>query len=295
MPELCRDEVTIYYCDDGPQRRSEAETGAESAREQVVLLIHGHTLDRTVWDDMVDPLTAAGLRALRPDLRGHGQSSRPGGGYHWSHHAADMTAVLEHAGVCRPDGQEPGQLVLRPGVGLTVVGFSVGGGVALEMAITMPGLLSKLVLVAPVMPDRPFEPAFMDSIRQVARTARADGIEAAMSGPWMDSPLLAVSLQRPGVRVRVEQMVRAFPGAEYLATERDRVERSWRLPDRLGEISAPTRVVVGEREMQGFSAFAQEAASSIAGARLDKIPGAGHLIPLEAGEMLSEILIDHAG
>lgn len=282
MPELRRGDVTIHYCDDRVEQ-DQRDQGAAGA----ALLIHGHTLDRTVWDDLVEPLTSRGLRVLRPDLRGHGLSSRPGSGYHWSHHAGDMAAVLENAGVVT--GGQGGISKV------TVVGFSVGGGIALELAITMPELLSSLVLVSPVMPDRPFEPAFMDSLRQVARVARSEGIEAAMAGPWLESPLLSVSLAKPGVRERAEQIVRGFPGAEYLATERDVVERDWKLPDRLPEISVPTLVIIGEREMPGFAAFAREAADSIAGARLEVIPDGGHLLPLEAGDALADLIARHIG
>jgi len=265
MPQLVRDDVTIHYEDQGSGRP--------------VLLIHGHTLDQTVFDDIVEPLLEAGLRVIRPDLRGHGHSSRPESGYHWSHHAADVGAVLEHSGVDHASA--------------AVVGFSLGGGVALELAITTPGIVSSLALVSPVMPDRPFEPAFMDSIRQVARTARAEGIEAAMTGPWMASPLFTVSFESPRVRQRTEEIVRAFPGADYLATARDTVDRDWKLPDRLGEISVPTLVVTGGRELPGFTAYATEAAEGIPGARHEVIAGAGHLLPLEASEALARLLVEH--
>ena len=66
-----------------------------------------------------------------------------------------------------------------------VVGHSVGGAVALEMALTMRETVQTLVLIAPVMPDRPFDPEFMDNLRQVARVTRADGIAAAMRSPGM--------------------------------------------------------------------------------------------------------------
>jgi len=241
-----------------------------------VLLLHGHTLDGRVWDPVVGALPErAGVRLLRPDLRGHGASDRPSKGYHWSHHAADAIAVLDAAGVQRA----------------VVVGFSLGGGVALELGLTCPDRVQALLLVDPVMPDRPFEAAFMDNLRQVARTARAEGIRAAMLGPWMASPLFERSFQRPGVKAAVEAIVADFPGADYLASERDAVERGWRMPERLAEIAAPTRVLVGERDMPGFRAFAEEAAAGIPGARLEVVPGAGHLVPLERPDLVAEHIL----
>jgi pimeloyl-ACP methyl ester carboxylesterase len=264
MAEVMRDGVTLHYEDEG--------SGPP------VLLIHGHTLDGRAWQRMAPMLRAAGLRVIRPDLRGHGQSSRPDSGYHFSHHAADVAAVLAACGVERA----------------VVVGHSVGGAVALEMALSMPEVVQTLVLIAPVMPDRPFEPEFMDNLRQVARVTRADGIAAAMRGPWEASPLFAHSFTKPGVREAAVSITREFPGAEYLATSRDRIERDWTVPDRLSEVAAPTTVIVGEHEMPGFQAYSREAAAGIPGARLEVIVDGGHLLPLEEPERIAELVIHAA-
>lgn len=233
-----------------------------------MLLIHGHTLDGRVFDEIAPELVAAGFRVLRPDLRGHGQSERPGQGYHWSHHAADMARILDDAEIDRS----------------LVAGFSLGGGVALEMAITMPDRVSALALLSPVLPDRPFEEAFMNNLRDVARTARKEGIREAMAGPWMMSPLFEASFRKPKVAEKARLIIMDFPGADYLADVRDEIRRPWKIPDRLGEISVPGRVFVGEQEMPGFLAFAREAASGIPGAEFSLIPNAGHLWPMEQPE-----------
>lgn len=261
MPEITNGNVAISYSDEGSG--------------PVAVLLHGHTLDRRIWDPVVPRLRDAGLRVIRPDLRGHGKSSRPDSGYHVSHHAGDVAALLDARDVDLA----------------TVIGFSFGGGVALEMALTQPTRLAALGLVAAVMPDRAFEPAFMDNLRNVARMIRSDGIAAAMAGPWATSPLFAHSFTKEGIRDAVAAIVKDFPGAEFLATQRDRVEREWTAPERLGEITAPTRVVVGEMEMPGFKAFSEEAAAGIPDATLEIVPDCGHLLPLEAPEAVAEMII----
>ena len=263
MAHAANGPVTISYRDEGDG--------------QPVLLIHGHTLDHTVFDDVTPKLLAAGLRVVRPDLRGHGTSSMPEAGYRFSDHAADMCAVLDAAGLERA----------------AVAGFSLGGGIALEMALTMPERVGRLVLIDPVMPGRPFEPAFMENIRQVARTARTKGIRAAMEGPWASSPLFAHSLSKPGVREKLTAIVQHFPGAEYLAARRDEPAHDWKVPDRLGEITIPVLVIAGEQDMPGFQAFAREAADGIPDARLITIPGSGHLVPLEDPETLARLIVEH--
>jgi pimeloyl-ACP methyl ester carboxylesterase len=185
-----------------------------------------------------------------------------------------MAAVLDAAGVEAAIG----------------VGHSIGGAVLLEAAVTMPQRLQALVLVSPVMPDRPFEPAFMENLREVARVIRSEDVTTAMAGPWARSPLFEHSFSKPGVREAAGAITQDFPGAEYLATQRDRVERSWNVPDRLAEISLPTTVMVGEREMSGFRAYAEEAAAGIPDARLDVVEDGGHLLPLEEPERVVRVI-----
>ena len=262
MPESTNGDVTIYYEDEGSG--------------EPVLLIHGHTMDRRIWDPILPGLLGAELRILRPDLRGHGRSTRPDFGYHVSHHAADMAVVLDDAGIDSA----------------TVVGYSIGGGVALEMALTMAERLCGLVLISPVMPDRPFEPAFMENLREVARVTRSEGIEAAMLGPWASNPLFAHSFSKPGIRESAESINRDFPGAEYLATKRDRVERQWTVPERLSEIEIPTAVIAGDRETPGFRTFAEEAATGIRNAQLEFFENCGHLLPLEEPDRVAHAIIE---
>ncbi len=264
MPEARHGDVTLHFIDQG--------TGAP------VLLLHGHTFDQRVWSDVVPSLLDSGLRVIRPDLRGHGLSTQAPAGYHSSHHADDMAAVLDAAGVDAA----------------VVVGFSLGGGVALELALAQAERVRALALVAPTLPGRPFETGFMDNLRQVARVARGEGIRAAMLGPWLDSPLFAFSFTKPGLRERTAALVADFPGAEYLATERDRVERQWTVPERLGEILVPTVVAVGERELPGFAAYAEEAAAAIPGAHLERVPECGHLLPLEAPQRIAALILEVA-
>jgi len=262
MPTVESQGLRIFYRDEG--------------EGPAILLIHGHTLDSRVFDEIVPELVSQGKRVIRPDLRGHGQSEMPPQGYHWSHHAADMRAVLDSAGV---------DTVL-------LAGFSLGGGVAMEMAITMPENITGLALLSPVMPDRPFEEAFMNNLKDVARSARKEGIRKAMEGPWLMSPLFEKSFTKPHVLEKARLMILDFPGADYLATARDEVSRSWKIPERLEEIRVPTVVLVGSDEMKGFREFAAEAAERIPGARFKSVLSAGHLWPMEQPSLLCDTLLD---
>ena len=262
MPETIQNGVALHY---------EVEGDGTP-----VLLIHGHTLDLSIWDDLVAPLVEAGHRVIRYDLRGHGRSDRPEKCYRTSDHAGDAFAVLDHAGMDHAD----------------VVGYSIGGGIALEMALAQSDRVRRLSLLSPVLPDRPFEADFFDNLRDVARVARSEGIRAAMVGPWMASPLWEASLRKPGLTDRLKTIVQDFPGAEYLASERDRGLRDWKVPDRLGDVAQPTLVMIGELEMPGFLAWASEIAEGIANATLEILDGMGHLHLLEDPERVAGLLTE---
>jgi 3-oxoadipate enol-lactonase len=230
-----------------------------------VVLLHGHTLDLRVWDEIAPALVAAGLRAIRYDQRGHGRSASPPAGYRWGDHAADLAEVIARV------AGGPSHLV----------GLSKGGGIALELALRRPELVRSLALIGPLVPDAPLSEALFASFKAFAKAIRAEGPRAAVGEVWLSHPLIASAAARPGARERLEAMLRTFPAGEYLAVQRDPPDREWTLTDRLGEIAVPTLVVRGEHEVPDFVAMADLVVSGVRGARLDVVPGSGHLVPLE--------------
>jgi 3-oxoadipate enol-lactonase len=90
-------------------------------------------------------------------------------------------------------------------------------------------------------------------------------------------------------------MVLTFPGGEYLATSRDAPDRDWKLVDRLGEIAAPTLVIVGEHDIDDFRAMAQTLAAGLGDARLEVAAGSGHLVPLERPEETARLVLGFLG
>lgn len=237
---------------------------AEGEGEPVVLL-HGHTLDLRVWDEIVPALVAAGLRAIRYDQRGHGRSASPPSGYRWGDHAADLAEVIARVA----------------GGPAHLVGLSKGGGIALELALRRPELVRTLALIGPLVPDAPVSDELLASFKALAKAIRSTGPAAVMGEVWLSHPLIASAAARPGARGRLEAMLRTFPAGEYLATVRDAPDRVWKLTDRLGEIAAPTLVVRGAREVQDFVSSAELLATGVPGARLVIVPESGHLVPLE--------------
>src|SRR5947209_205982 len=97
----------------------------------VVLLIHGITGCAAQWDQVI-PLLAERYTVVAPDLLGHGQSAKPRGDYSLGAYAVSVRDLLVALGHRRA----------------TVVGHSLGGGVAMQFAYEYPPFAERLVLVS---------------------------------------------------------------------------------------------------------------------------------------------------
>ena len=96
-----------------------------------IVLLHGLDLDHRMWDEQVAPLAHAHT-VVRYDLCGFGRSTAES---HSGTHAADLKALLDH-------------LELVP---VSLVGISLGGGVAFDFAIAYPNAVRALILVNPLL------------------------------------------------------------------------------------------------------------------------------------------------
>lgn len=102
-----------------------------------VILIHGWPLSREMWEYQLDDLVNAGLRVIKYDRRGFGESSKPWTGYDYNSLADDLKAVID-------------QLNLQD---VTLVGFSMGGGeVVRYLSLYGSDHVDKAVLLSSVLP-----------------------------------------------------------------------------------------------------------------------------------------------
>jgi pimeloyl-ACP methyl ester carboxylesterase len=108
-------------------------TGPKTGR--VVVLVHGLSIPMFDWDLQVPALTSAGYRVLRYDHFGRGYSDRPRAEYNRSFYVNQLLELLD---------------ALKITDRITMVAHSFGGGIAAEFTLRNPGLVEKVVLVAPV-------------------------------------------------------------------------------------------------------------------------------------------------
>ena len=237
-----------------------------------VVLLHGFTHTGASWDPVVAALGER-YRVLAPDIRGHGSAS--------DRVPVSLEGVIDDVAASAP-------------ARFTLAGYSMGGRIALHVALALPERIERLVLVgaSPGIAD----PAQRESRRE-ADDRLADEVEATtieeFAGRWARTPVLAG--QPPEVEARVN--------ADRLRSRPDGLARALRglgtgvLPSlwgRLGEIAVPAALIVGERD-QKFRGIAGEMVAGLARAEIVVVPGAGHAVHLEAPDAVAGVIAEGGG
>jgi pimeloyl-ACP methyl ester carboxylesterase len=239
---------------------------------ECVVLIHGHPFDRTLWEPQVAALRG-GFRVLAPDLRGFGASPVTPGRVAMREYAADIEELLAGLGIARA----------------AVVGLSMGGLVAMELAAASPERCWALGLIATTA-----EPPSPQDLR--TRDERADATERDGMGVlvgYMHSGLYGPACP-PAVRARVDAMMAAAPPAGAAAALRGRGRRPDYRP-MLAALDIPALVVAGTADPWSTAAVTAEIVASLKRPQLVAIDGAGHLPNLEAEAQFNQALLTFLG
>lgn len=222
-----------------------------------VLLIHGLGYARWGWEPVTAPLGET-HRVLTFDNRGIGASDAPAGPYTVAELAGDAARVLDEAGIERAH----------------VVGTSLGGMVAQELALGAPERVERLVLVCttPGGPHAAPMPAATVALMQEAATleplvALRRFVENALA-PGPSTELVE--------RILAHRVATAQPPASWAAQAAAGIAfDAW---DRLPTLAAPTLVVHGTADAVVDPANAALLAERIRDARVELFEGCGHLL-----------------
>ncbi len=228
-----------------------------------LVLIHGHGLDARMWDDQFVPF-AAHSRVVRYDLRGFGKSA-PVGESPYAHED-DLAALLDHLGIARA----------------AILGFSSGGGVAIDFALAYPTRTRALIVVDAALGGHAWSEEWRTRWKSLRQTSRTGDMHAA-NELWIAHPLFAPANEQPVVAARLRQMVMDYSGWHWGNRDPQRgadPPASERLPD----IAVPTLVILGERDLPDFHSIADRIAEHIPEARTIILPGVGHMANMEAPE-----------
>lgn len=219
-----------------------------------VVFLHGFAVDRRSWADQIAAFAECHT-AIAFDLRGFGESTLPDGPYR-PHE--DMAALLDHLGIAQA----------------SLVGSSMGARVAFDFAIEYPERTGVVVSV--------------DGVPSGWVFPRLPG---ARRGP--DPALFARTLN--SLSEERQEWLKAIV-ADYSRWHRKnddpRVELEPPAINRLGEVMAPTLVVVGANDIARFHEAADMLATGVAHGRKVVIENAGHLPNLEAPEAFNKLVLD---
>jgi 2-succinyl-6-hydroxy-2,4-cyclohexadiene-1-carboxylate synthase len=233
-----------------------------------IVLLHGFTHTGASWDPVIAAVGER-YRAIAPDIRGHGSASDA--------EPVTLEAVIDDVGA--------------PALGrFTLAGYSMGGRVALHVALALPDRVDRLVLIgaSPGIADPDERAARQRSDEQLAAKIERSEIED-FARRWAQTPVLAGLPDEVLARVHADRL-RSAPSGLARALRGLGTGALPSLWERLGELSMPTALVVGERDRK-FRSIAEEMAVRIPGAELVVVPGAGHAVHLEAPEEVGAVIV----
>jgi pimeloyl-ACP methyl ester carboxylesterase len=264
----------------------------EWSREGVPLvLVHGFGNEAHLWDDFA-PKVAGHYRVIALDLRGHGDSDwDPESRYDYSHHVADLEAVVKELGIDR----------------MVLVGFSLGGRVAMLYAGLHPEHLAGLVIVdsAPELDARGTTRIRMEVAEHqdpaFATVAEYENI-LAHNYP-VASPAAIKRMARHALRQRedgkwVLKMDTAYRGAsgprlgadEMAAREEGHMKKMWAA---LEKMPCPTLVVRGAAsDIMSPDVADRMVDEVIPNATLAVVPQAGHSVMTDNPEGFEKAVCD---
>jgi 2-succinyl-6-hydroxy-2,4-cyclohexadiene-1-carboxylate synthase len=238
-----------------------------------LLLLHGFGGTHRAYDAVIAALPAQRYRPLAPDLPGHGA--------HGARRPIDFPATVAELASAAPPA-------------FVLCGYSLGGRIALHLALAHPRRVTRLVLVATT--------AGIDDPRARAERRHADEALAArvereplrdFVARWRGQPLFAAEPEAVRAAASADQLRNSPAG---LATALRGLGSGAMVPvwDRLGELAMPVTVLAGERD-EKFVALGRRLAGGLPHARLTVVPGAGHGLLREAPEAVAAAIAQATG
>lgn len=232
-----------------------------------IVFVNGWSASGLVWPEAVIAELERDHLVLRIDNRGTGWSHQMPRPYTIRDLADDVVAVLDDRGLDRA----------------VVVGLSMGGMIAQELAMRHPARVAHLVLLGTRPPNPVYVPPAADvTARLLSPPPPAQGLQEFFLQRW-------AGVTGPGFPARepeaIREMVRSIvhrPTNRNAVLDQARAIAAWHGADRLRHLDVPTTIVHGESDPLIPVVNAMRLSRLIPGARYRELPGVGHLVPYEA-------------
>jgi pimeloyl-ACP methyl ester carboxylesterase len=250
MPSVAANNVTINYIEQG-------------GGDEAIVFVHGYAGALGNWTGVLERLPKE-YRACALDLRGHGQSGRPG-----SYQLADM--VEDIYAFSRELGIEH----------FSYVGHSLGGKIGYQFALDHPEVLKTMILAAPA-------PAH-DFIPPDQQAAFLDTVGSAFGSPEGMRGFFGQTLNPPGEELLSRLIDDALTADSAAKAECAVWWTSTNLEPQLRNIRVPTVIVAGEKDDLPID-WERRYADAIDGCRFEVIEDCGHFIPVDRPQEFVDLL-----
>ncbi|HUY99002.1 MAG TPA: alpha/beta hydrolase [Thermomicrobiaceae bacterium] len=233
-----------------------------------VVLNHAYGADMTLWNEQMGPLSQE-HRVVRFDAPAHGRSSVPTGPYSYDE---VLIGLLDDRGIDRAH----------------LVGLSMGGRVVVNVALAHPERVRSLVLLGAALAGHPTRPDFLPTKGAVVAATQRGDLETARSR-FLEDPLFDGTRRHPEAMARVAAIYRRFSFWSWASGVPERQPEPPAI-ERLGCITCPTLVIVGDLDVPNILEIAGILEAEIPNARRATLPGVGHFAPLEAPDAVNALI-----
>jgi 3-oxoadipate enol-lactonase len=244
MPQIRVNGVDLYY-----------ETAGEGPP---VLFLHGLGSSIRDWENQI-PEFGRSYRVIALDMRGHGRSSKPAGPYSVAQFAADAIELLR-------------TLHATPS---HIVGLSMGGMIAFQMAVDSPAAVRSLVIAnsGPAMILRTLRERLLIRSRfAVVNLLGMRALAKMVATPLFPKP------EQAGMRATFTNRLAENDPTAYLEALRAII--GWSVADRIGQIRCPVLFVASDQDYTPIE-WKRQYASKIAGARVEVLEDSRHMGPVD--------------
>lgn len=236
-----------------------------------ILLAHGMWCDGSMFARLATEL-ARDHRVLVPDLRGHGRTTAPEGEWQITDLADDLVALLDRLGIGR----------------VTLLGFSMGGMAAVDLALRFPKRLEALALVGTSAAAE--ERIRVMEIRALTKLIQLTGQSGYLVREAARSTFsTAFRKSNPAAVARWESSVRSMENRALIQALRAVASRP-SLLERLDEIAVPAVVVAGGVDRVVKPRWSQAMHRRLRRSKLVIYPKAGHAVPTERPVEMAALL-----